>query len=197
MDFTPRAFSGETSPFNARPAPVWRDLRGRGFTLIELLVALGILTVLLAITLPLVGRARAAHRNVHCLANLRQLAVGLRMYGAEFENYPDPASSGRPWEEMIGKFVEQRAVFRCPADFEVFPTLGSSYDWRDTGTPPTSLAGRHFLDVDRASLGLVYDALPAWHGRGQVNCAFLDGSARTISETDFFRDLTLPVNSTP
>ena len=54
------------------------DARRRGLTLTELLVVVGIIAILIAILVPVVGRARAQGRNVQCLANLRQFDVAFK-----------------------------------------------------------------------------------------------------------------------
>jgi len=51
-----------------------------GFSLVELLVVLGIITLLMSILLPAIGRVRAMARSTKCLANLQQWGSSVQMY---------------------------------------------------------------------------------------------------------------------
>ena len=63
-----------------------RRSRHGGFTLIELLVVVGVISVLVALLLPALNRARDQARQVDCMSRLRQSAlVVIGMYGADYK----------------------------------------------------------------------------------------------------------------
>ena len=80
-----------------------RNLKGKvGFTLIELLVVVAIISVLIALLLPAIGKAREAAKTVACSSNLRQLGVYGILYQNTYNGFICPGSNNPPsWQELL------------------------------------------------------------------------------------------------
>jgi prepilin-type N-terminal cleavage/methylation domain-containing protein/prepilin-type processing-associated H-X9-DG protein len=121
------------------PITSTRRTKAAGFTLIELLVVISIISLLISILMPSLGRARAQAKSVHCLARLKEFGNAL----ATYENahggvlppalwYPDPAELNDPhwppiepdrpiefgWTEILFHHVYDEKV-RIPQSYVV------------------------------------------------------------------------------
>lgn len=55
----------------------------RGFTLVELLVVISIISILMSILMPALSRAREQGQRVHCISNLKSLAMAWNLYAQD------------------------------------------------------------------------------------------------------------------
>ena len=68
-----------------------------GFTLIELLVVISIISLLVALLLPVLGKARASGQMALCLSNVRQGVGTFAMYASDNNGYfPAMGAAGHP-----------------------------------------------------------------------------------------------------
>jgi len=64
-------------------------MRKKAFTLVEVLVVVSVTSLLVAVLMPVLGRARQQGKAVLCLSNLHQMTVAAQLYAANNdEHYP-------------------------------------------------------------------------------------------------------------
>ena len=123
--------------------------RKDGFTLIELLVVIAIIAILAAMLLPSLSNAKSQSQGIQCMSNMRQMALGWRMYAqdngeyvvlsspvtsikdplnsyvwtAQDEDYSDNAYNYDPSIDIekgpLYPYINSYLVYRCPADTSV------------------------------------------------------------------------------
>lgn len=149
--------------------------RRAGFTLVELLVVIAIIVMLMAIAFPVFSRARERAKQAHCMANLHNIALAIRMYRIDEGAYPGPPDlvTGQGGvNALFPTYITSREGLRCPDDpfdnakaylaakefavggalggvtYETFLTnSGSMYLWTVSTTTITSLKEAYFVDV--------------------------------------------------
>jgi prepilin-type N-terminal cleavage/methylation domain-containing protein/prepilin-type processing-associated H-X9-DG protein len=105
------------------------------FTLIELLVVISIISLLIAILLPALAKAREAAVGAQCLANLKQVSLVGEMYRNDFKQYyvpgvigdstmfsynTSPTTEGR-WFHLLEPYSRSFNLFNCPKQNQLEP----------------------------------------------------------------------------
>ena len=124
------------------------------FTLVELLVVMAIMAILAGLLLPALGRAREKARSISCVANLKNIGIGLTVYQTDGDDYVVPSYNMRGtnpgaslaldgWSPILdrdgvipGKREKTGSVFVCPALVDVEGMAGGQ-----TGTDPNKPKG--------------------------------------------------------
>jgi prepilin-type N-terminal cleavage/methylation domain-containing protein/prepilin-type processing-associated H-X9-DG protein len=133
----------------------------RGFTLKELLVVVAIMAVLVAMLIPLLGRARRASRTVVCLSNLHQLQQSFLQYSI-LQDTPQSLSSlmatPAPTDSWTTTLNARNAglyrVLVCPEALDTRNNYGSAtMAWGPTAPAPyggawmNNLAGSYGINA--------------------------------------------------
>jgi len=179
----------------ARPAVRPRTLVRRGISLAELVIVMSIIVVLAVLVLSAIAQLRNQSRMIGCVNNLRMIHGAFLQYATNNNGrYPSSRNvAGRSWESLLSPYIGPIDAFKCPADTDVFPNVGSSYDWRDMPDDESSLAGKASTGALRQDRILSFETLPGWHARHKIAAVRLNGTAGLLDENQCFNDLAAPV----
>jgi prepilin-type N-terminal cleavage/methylation domain-containing protein/prepilin-type processing-associated H-X9-DG protein len=125
------------------------------FSLVELLVVIAIISLLAALLLPALSRAKANAQSIKCRSNLHQVGVALELYTADSQNcfpYLHSLEGAWTWADALSVylsiFATNNTSFRCPAfkgelcawntqvssNGWIGITSGPGYSYNDRGT---------------------------------------------------------------
>ncbi len=115
----------------------WTAQGRAGFSVVELLVVIAVVAVLMSVLLPSLSAAREEGRKIRCMANERQVGMGLVGYSLDWKGfypYGTPQLPGNPpsydprtwwrWNvypymnlpQTAAAYTAQAPVFRCPSN---------------------------------------------------------------------------------
>lgn len=134
-----------------------------GFTLVELLVVIGIISLLVAMLVPSLTKARLLTKQVTCMANLRALGTAAALYECDFSGYVpicwanlESSTYVNPWKSWrmtLLPYTSGVGAFNCAAAKET-GTMGEVFHSVD------EMAGyeKHGT-VNAGSFGVMYQYL--------------------------------------
>lgn len=126
MRFVPAKDEGACPALTRQSKP-----EGSGFTLIELLVVIAVIALLAAMLLPSMSKAKSAAVSSHCLSQLHQIAIAIRLYAdTHHDEFPRSQHSAftakqQPWGRAIAAELSRnelnwtnnlKGIYHCPAD---------------------------------------------------------------------------------
>jgi prepilin-type N-terminal cleavage/methylation domain-containing protein/prepilin-type processing-associated H-X9-DG protein len=131
----------------------------RGFSVPEVLAVVAVITIIMSILMPNLGRGRDVARKVVCASNLHQQGLAMINYTVETRHYPGHAAASQHgkvmgvWPTRVRVFTRDIGVFNCPsapAGFqwkEIFGAPGGVYATQDDVTRWNYKLGERLLIV--------------------------------------------------
>jgi prepilin-type N-terminal cleavage/methylation domain-containing protein/prepilin-type processing-associated H-X9-DG protein len=179
------------------------------FTLVELLVVVGIIAVLIAILMPVLGKVRQGAQRTACRAGLRDIGQRFQMYlqGSRQilplvniqPSLQPPLNSGPSLVDLLEPYSRgAKQSYHCPADryivgaangFETyFDREGSSYQYQLLAFAGMNVADKRIYPRNRATADRVrvvedYEAFHDTPGSNDaMNVLYLDGHVSDLTD---------------
>ena len=93
------------------------------FTLIELLVVIAIIGILAAMLFPVFARARESARKTQCLANVKNIAMGLQLYLTDYDGFLPLGAGDKTAMDYFLQFDSDKTATSCNHQRQANPYL--------------------------------------------------------------------------
>lgn len=128
----------------------------RGLSLIEVVIVIALISVMMALSLPMMSTANARARSELCQQNLIEIGQSIASYAQDTHALPSlhplkPTQAGLSLPEFIKPRLHTPQIIFCPSDeTDKSQSLGTSYQWSSVfnGLPVDqlhNLVGRRML----------------------------------------------------
>lgn len=137
--------------------------RKNAFTLIELLVVIAIIAILAAILFPVFAQAKASAKRSGTLSNVKQLALGVNMYAADYDDMVNLTWQNGDWMSGINGAYAIQLLYPYTKNIDLYwdlmggianiaggrPMNGGTFwgNWTTTGTIGFSNGGMTVSNV--------------------------------------------------
>ena len=181
-------------------------MKRRAFTLIELLVVIAVIGILAAIFLPALARSKAVAKRIHCVANVKQLALATHLYVDDYEDHLPPMAavnrndwiSNWDWLLLDGYLDRNTNVFQCAGNSRpqgrILSSFNFAYGLNDVGlnedSPSSYYHGVSSFPFSRSSVKLGSVVSPA-------DCVSLGDTAGWVIANVFQNNSRIPWGVNP
>lgn len=152
-------------------------MRRSYLTLLEVALVLLVLTVVVAMVLPVFSKVRETNNRPRCAGNLKQVGLALLMYSGDHDGYfpavrPNGSTNFEPLTEL--DYLNNGKVWSCSLRSEVH-TLASNSAFVYIGS------GLRDDNDNATNVSMAYDPYANHPNRAWTNELYIDGHVKKIS----------------